>query len=184
MIIRKAENKDLNEVKGLLDLSSVKRSQEEWERETCGIFEYTKSLGELRNSLNPFFTIAQNSQRLVGFNLAYDSSFLEKFFSDSNLVSYQYLLNKNEGEFIYADILATLNPATMSSGIVANLLFDDMAKKSRNSGIDKIVAFVPLHPFLNKRSRDFALRKGFKNIDELPIEDGIVLGYYELDLVH
>jgi len=181
MIIRKATEQDIPEIKTIIDTLQVSRDQPDWEKRTSGLFEYPKSYQELYEALNPWFYIAETSSGIRAYSLAYDSKFFRKQFVNTTCPEFQNILRETR-DFLYWDQIGVLNPDSLGAGRIVNPLIDKTIRIARSRTLEKAFAYVCEEPFHNKRSANFLKRKGFRRIRKVPIENQVVLAMYELSL--
>ena len=182
MEIRTASPEDVNEVKAIIGALQVTRQQKDWEQADCGLFEYPKSRQELLQSLNPYFLVAQTREGIRGFSLAYDSDFFRNQFGNTNHQECRFILDNIKAKFLYVDQFGVLDPSSLGAGRIINSMYDREVELARQAGLQKIIAYACQKPILNRRSDNFLIKKGFRKTVNVPIENGIVLALYELQL--
>jgi len=181
MIIRQATPEDIPEIKRIVDDLQVSREQCDWQTKTSGLFEYPKTEQELYVSLNPWFTVAETSQGIRAYSLAYDSNFFKRQFKDTTYPEWENILSQS-GNFLYWDQIGVLNSDSLGAGRIVNTLADKTLRIARSGILEKAFAYVCEKPLHNLRSANFLRRKGFIRVQEVPIENKVVLAMYELTM--
>ena len=181
MIIRQATEEDISDIKRISDALQVSRDQPGWQTRTSGIFEYQITEQELYTALNPWFYVAETSSGIKGYSLACDSNFFRERYENTNHLELKNILSQT-GDFLYWDQLGVLNPDSLGAGRIVNELADKTLRIAKSGTLEKAFAYVCEKPLHNQRSANFLKRKGFRKIQEVPIENQVVLAMYELSL--
>jgi N-acetylglutamate synthase-like GNAT family acetyltransferase len=162
MMIRESEEKDIPEIKKMIDSLQVSRKQANWQKKDTGFFEYTKTEEELKSLLNPYFLVAEEKD-ILGFSLA-----------GSNRLFNEPIKQKG----LYWDMLAVKEPGKGT----ASELFKHFLNLAKKNEAEKITALIPEKPWKNKKSPEFIKKKGFKRIGHVETGENITLGEYQLIL--
>ncbi|MFA5953319.1 MAG: hypothetical protein WC812_01875 [Candidatus Pacearchaeota archaeon] len=176
MIIRQAEEKDINEILGLFEKLQINLNYSD---NKPGFFKYSKSYEELKNFLNPYFFVAENQGKVKGFNLACSVSFLKNNFSNTSSLEKKFILKNVQGNYVYVDSFAVEDYSKLISGRVAEKLFNNLMNLSKKRNVSKLIGCVCHEPYYNSRSANCLVNNGFKLTNEIKIEDNILLGLYQ-----
>ncbi len=166
MKIRQAQEKDIPEVKKIIDSLQVTRKQPNWKEKETGFFEYNKTEQELTSLLNPYFLVAEEKE-ILGFALGWKNKLFHKPTGENKL---------------YLDMLAVKKPGSKEFEGIAAKLFDKFLNLAKEEKIKKITCHVPKKPWENKKSTKFIEKRKFKKIKEINTENNIILGEHQLIL--
>ena len=183
MRIRQATEQDIDEVKKVSDSLQVSRDQKGWEKATSGLFEYPKTREELLKALNPHFIVAELEKTEVrGYSLGYDNEFFRTNYGNTDYTEWRFILDNIKGSYLYIDQLGVSRPETLSAGLIAINLVNKTIESAQKKGLDKVVTLVCVEPLPNKRSLALMRRRGLQRFGSVPIENGVVLDAYKLNL--
>lgn len=181
MKICPARESDIKKVLGIINSLQVNRQQDNWEDAKTGLFEYTKTEDELRKSLNPYFLVAELGSDIRGYGLSYDSKFFRDNSGDSKGEGYRFILNNFKDNFVYIDQLGVRNHLSIGAGRVVERIANTTLSEAYMHELGQAICYICHEPVKNERSINYFKRKGFKFVQDVPIENGVVLGLYRLN---
>ena len=126
---------------------------------------------KLRTENNPFFYVAENSHRIIGFLANYADDDLERFDFTNDQIA-QYILTKQK-PFIYSDQLAIVREF-QNRGIGVKLMKRFLTD---SKGLD-IFGAVAHSPHRNESAIRLHMSLGGRCIEEIEVYDGLVFGIY------
>ncbi|MEK6918985.1 MAG: hypothetical protein AABW73_03005 [Nanoarchaeota archaeon] len=176
MVIKKAAETDLSEVKLLADSLLVDSPSSD---QDAGFYCYSLSLDQYKRRLeSPLFLVSSQPSVLGGFCLAYDRAFTNRLRGKETTLSDDPVFNflsDLSGDFVYIDQLAVKG----RDKLVGMRTVHGLVRALRSSVDGRVVIGAISHgPWKNERAIRFSAARGGRVIGEVTTLSGITLGMH------
>lgn len=184
LIVQQARKDDLSTIVEIaqtarLDLSKVDKYQIRQ-----GFLVNILDIPGYQNRLNDFFLTLLKNEKIIGYVLGYDETFLQNLIQLGLLVSnktIEFLLETSKGvSFHFGDQIAILpDYRNRNAGTFLSNHVDDLVRRKNiyHRYVDILHA-----PVRNRASIQFQKKRGYECVGEVKTANGLVWGIYHLDI--
>lgn len=176
MVIRNVRGGDIREIRRISDDLSVGRFSRKQ-----GFVEYripSHETYQRRMGGNPYFYVATNDDKVIGFLAAYADSFLDDFPEHDSIMK---RVAEKPHPYVYADQIG-VDEESQRKGF-GYRLFERLITDASGKGYKTIWSAIIHHPLTNTNAINLLGKfKGQYNNEDISLSTGLTYGIYRIDL--
>lgn len=150
-----------------------------------GFLIYTLPEEAYRKRANPYFTVAKEGERVLGYLMCYERAFFEELIRNGDIGHEDGITRfiqdlEPSDQYIFADQIG-LDYENRRKGMGSNLM-RQLLERLKHEGITKMYGAILHQPVKNEASITFCSKLGARVVGEVTNQDGLVWGIYRFPI--